>query len=38
MNNLLSYYGLIDAKIRASEKDLPVIVKKMQIENTLVVT
>ena len=25
MNNLLSYCGLIDAKIRASDKDLPVI-------------
>ena len=24
MNNLLSYCGLIDAKIRASDKDLPV--------------
>ena len=24
MNNLLSYFGLIDAKIRASDKDLPV--------------
>ena len=24
MNNLLSYCGLVDAKIRASEKDLPV--------------
>ena len=24
MNNLLSYYGLVDAKIRASDKDLPV--------------
>jgi hypothetical protein len=24
MNNLLSYYGLIDAKIKASDKDLPV--------------
>ena len=23
MNNLLSYCGLIDAKIRASDKDLP---------------
>ena len=23
MNNLLSYWGLIDAKIRASDKDLP---------------
>ena len=26
MNNLLSYCGLIDAKIRASDKDLPVFV------------
>ena len=25
MNNLLSYCGLIDARISASEKDLPVI-------------
>jgi hypothetical protein len=24
MNNLLSYYGLVDAGISASEKDLPV--------------
>ena len=24
MNNLLSYYGLTDARMRASEKDLPV--------------
>jgi hypothetical protein len=24
MNNLLSYCGLVDAKIRASVKDLPV--------------
>ena len=24
MNNLLSYCGLVDARIRASEKDLPV--------------
>ena len=24
MNNLLSYYGLVDAKIRASDKDLPI--------------
>ena len=24
MNNLSSYYGLVDAKIRASDKDLPV--------------
>ena len=26
MNNLSSYYGLVDAKIRASDKDLPVLV------------
>ena len=25
MNNILSYCGLADAKMRASEKDLPVI-------------
>ena len=25
MNNLLSYFGLVDAKIRASDKDLPVL-------------
>ena len=24
MNNILSYYGLLDAKIRASDKDLPI--------------
>ena len=24
MNDLLSYYGLVDAKIRVSDKDLPV--------------
>ena len=24
MNNLLSYFGLVDPRIRASEKDLPV--------------
>ena len=24
MNNILSYHGLVDAKISASEKDLPV--------------
>ena len=28
MNNLLSYCGLIDAKIRASDKDLPVTGKQ----------
>ena len=27
MNNLLSYCGLVDARIRASNKDLPVIYK-----------
>ena len=27
MNNLLSYCGLVDAKIRASDKDLPVQLK-----------
>ena len=26
MNNLLSYCRLVDAKIRASDKDLPVLV------------
>ena len=26
MNNLLSYCGLVDAKIRASDKDLPVCI------------
>ena len=26
MNNLLSYCGLVDTKIRASDKDLPVVV------------
>ena len=25
MNNLSSYFGLVDEKIRASDKDLPVI-------------
>ena len=28
MNNLLSYCGLIDAKIRAYDKDLPVSLPK----------
>ena len=31
MNNLLSYCGLVDAKIRASDKDLPVSNKIYQI-------
>ena len=30
MNNLLSYCGLIDAKISASEKDLPVPCRKIK--------
>ena len=30
MNNLLSYCGLVDAKIRASDKDLPVTKDKMK--------
>ena len=30
MNNLLSYCGLVDAKIRASDKDLPVMVGFIQ--------
>ena len=30
MNNLLSYYGLVDTKISASEKDLPVFNKEFQ--------
>ena len=34
MNNLLSYYGLVDAKISASEKDLPVHIKQ-QAQNML---
>jgi hypothetical protein len=32
MNNLLSYSGLVDAKIRASDKDLPVILSDFTIE------
>ena len=31
MNNLSSYYGLVDAKIEASDKDLPVL-KTLNIE------
>ena len=33
MNNLLSYFGLIDAKIRASDKDLPVLNIKVKCES-----
>ena len=31
MNNLLSYYGLVDAKMTASDKDLPVLLSICQI-------
>jgi hypothetical protein len=31
MNNLLSYCGLVDARISASEKDLPVYVRQLLI-------
>ena len=34
MNNLLSYCGLVDAKIRASDKDLPVQVQSMKIPSS----
>ena len=30
MNNLSSYSGLVDAKVRASDKDLPVKAKEYQ--------
>ena len=30
MNNLLSYCGLVDAKIRPSDKDLPVLAIEME--------
>ena len=31
MNNLLSYWGLVDAKIRASDKDLPVHLREHSV-------
>ena len=34
MNNLLSYCGLVDARICASEKDLPVEIEIFQGQNT----
>ena len=34
MNNLLSYCGLVDAKIRASDKDLPVILNSERTDET----
>ena len=33
MSNLLSYCGLIDAKIRGSDKDLPVTKKRTVVHN-----
>ena len=33
MNNLSSYCGLVDAKIRASDKDLPVKVERLNVLN-----
>ena len=33
MNNLLSYFGLTDARMRASEKDLPVQSRFLFIKN-----
>ena len=39
MNNLLTYFGLVDARISASDKDLPVIkvyfVHKSAIRNDI---
>ena len=36
MNNLSSYCGLVDAKIRASDKDLPVHeIDEISCENTI---
>ena len=35
MNNLLSYCGLVDARISASEKDLPVTVTRCSIDKVI---
>jgi hypothetical protein len=35
MNNLSSYCGLVDAKIRASDKDLPVVAIEKILEGNL---
>ena len=32
MNNLSSYYGLVDAKIRASDKDLPIPILQLDLK------
>ena len=37
MNNLLSYCGLVDAKIRASDKDLPVPDNNVQLTKTITI-
>ena len=36
MNNLLSYCGLFDAKIRASDKDLPVHTDKIHNDSQVI--
>ena len=36
MNNLLTYCGLVDARIRASNKDLPVTVYEISRENGII--
>ena len=36
MNNLLSYYGLVDARISASEKDLPVRRRKAHYKSVII--
>ena len=35
MNNLLSYCGLVDARISASEKDLPVLQSNLAVRSGL---
>ena len=35
MNNLLSYFGLVDARISASEKDLPVLKTKLTMKKVI---
>ena len=38
MNNLSSYCGLVDAKIRASDKDLPVFAEVSSTEIELLIS
>ena len=33
MNNLSSYFGLVDAKIGASDKDLPVVEVPVEVQS-----